>query len=256
VIKIMLGDCRALLHSLPEASVQSCITSPPYYGLRDYGTPPLVWEARSPRVLCTCGRKDFCAVWCGTDHAHEWGGLLPPKPGRGNKPGDFSTSSLTNPARQDTVERAANSGSFCECGAWLGSLGLEPTPELYIEHLPWVRVTVKDKYEPPVVTVGVRAVDQSRGDKVRKLDGKSDAWRESAASAHTTGWRPSCAHTTEPVPQTILDPFGGAGTVGLVADRLGRNAVLIDLKPDYHLMIETRIVQDAPLFVQLEAGWT
>lgn len=31
------GDCRALLALLPEASIQTCITSPPYWGLRDYG---------------------------------------------------------------------------------------------------------------------------------------------------------------------------------------------------------------------------
>jgi DNA modification methylase len=34
---IHTGNCRASLESLPERSVQTCITSPPYYGLRDYG---------------------------------------------------------------------------------------------------------------------------------------------------------------------------------------------------------------------------
>jgi len=47
---------------------------------------------------------------------------------------------------------------------------------------------------------------------------------------------------------TILDPFGGAGTTGLVADRLGRNAVLIELNPAYATMAEQRIHNDAPLF--------
>lgn len=32
-----VGDCRALLAQLPEACVQTCVTSPPYWGLRDYG---------------------------------------------------------------------------------------------------------------------------------------------------------------------------------------------------------------------------
>lgn len=36
--KIILGDCLETLKSLPDESVQCCITSPPYYGLRDYGT--------------------------------------------------------------------------------------------------------------------------------------------------------------------------------------------------------------------------
>lgn len=47
---------------------------------------------------------------------------------------------------------------------------------------------------------------------------------------------------------TVLDPFGGAGTTGLVADRLQRNAVLIELNPEYAAMAEKRIRNDAPLF--------
>ena len=35
--RLLLGDCRASLASLPDASVQTCVTSPPYWGLRDYG---------------------------------------------------------------------------------------------------------------------------------------------------------------------------------------------------------------------------
>lgn len=46
---------------------------------------------------------------------------------------------------------------------------------------------------------------------------------------------------------TVLDPFGGAGTTGLVADRLGRNALLIELNPGYADMARERIRDDAPL---------
>lgn len=35
--EILIGDCRAVMATLPERSVQTCITSPPYWGLRDYG---------------------------------------------------------------------------------------------------------------------------------------------------------------------------------------------------------------------------
>jgi DNA modification methylase len=49
----------------------------------------------------------------------------------------------------------------------------------------------------------------------------------------------------------VLDPFGGAGTTGLVADRLQRNAILIELNPEYAAMSERRIVSDAPLFVDV-----
>jgi hypothetical protein len=47
---------------------------------------------------------------------------------------------------------------------------------------------------------------------------------------------------------TVLDPFGGAGTTGLVADRLGRDAVLVELNPAYAEMARRRITDDAPLF--------
>lgn len=43
---------------------------------------------------------------------------------------------------------------------------------------------------------------------------------------------------------TVLDPFGGSGTTGLVADRLQRNAVLIELNPEYAAMAERRINGD------------
>lgn len=36
--KILIGDSREMLKTLPDQSVQTCITSPPYWGLRDYGT--------------------------------------------------------------------------------------------------------------------------------------------------------------------------------------------------------------------------
>lgn len=46
----------------------------------------------------------------------------------------------------------------------------------------------------------------------------------------------------------VLDPFGGAGTTGIVADRLQRNAILIELNPDYADMAERRISDESPLF--------
>jgi DNA modification methylase len=50
---------------------------------------------------------------------------------------------------------------------------------------------------------------------------------------------------------TVLDPFGGAGTTGLVADRLQRNALLIELNPEYAEMARHRIIGDAPLFAEV-----
>lgn len=48
-----------------------------------------------------------------------------------------------------------------------------------------------------------------------------------------------------PAGGTVLDPFGGAGTTGLVAARLGRNAVLTEINPEYAQMAAERIRADA-----------
>ena len=54
-----------------------------------------------------------------------------------------------------------------------------------------------------------------------------------------------------PVGGTVLDPFGGAGTTGLVADRLQRNAVIIELNETYARLADHRITADAPLFAEI-----
>lgn len=56
-------------------------------------------------------------------------------------------------------------------------------------------------------------------------------WRPTATP--TLGWRPGCAHAGDQVPCVVLDPFAGTGTTGMVAQRLSRRAVLIDLNPEY-----------------------
>lgn len=62
-----------------------------------------------------------------------------------------------------------------------------------------------------------------------------------------------CLRAGCPAGGLVLDPFGGAGTTGLVADRLGRDAILIELNPEYAEMARRRIHGDAPLFAQVEA---
>lgn len=53
----------------------------------------------------------------------------------------------------------------------------------------------------------------------------------------------------------VLDPFGGAGTTGLVADRLQRDAILIELNPEYAAMAERRLAGDrGPLLEAMEAA--
>lgn len=64
---------------------------------------------------------------------------------------------------------------------------------------------------------------------------------------HTVGWKPGCeCNEGEPVPCTVLDPFSGSGTTGLVALNHGRGYVGIDLNTDYLEMAKARILGERP----------
>ena len=70
----------------------------------------------------------------------------------------------------------------------------------------------------------------------------------------TAGWRQACrCRAAAAIPCTVLDPFGGSGTTGLMADRLGRDAILIELSPKYAADARRRIAADAPLLGAVEA---
>jgi len=104
-------DVLQSLKLLPDASVHSVITSPPYWGLRNY--------------------QNVSTVWGGsTDCDHEWGDTIPGS----NRGGSGTPTDKNN--RGEGYGRNAPRGNLCEkCGAWRGSLGLEPTPDLFVEHM-------------------------------------------------------------------------------------------------------------------------
>ena len=91
-----------------------------------------------------------------------------------------------------------------------------------------------------------------RGDLTKAaFDAAMDRWRVDCLPV-TVRRREMCeaARSAAVVHAVVLDPFGGAGTTGLVADRLRRNAVLIELNPEYAEMARRRIFNDAPLFME------
>ncbi len=107
-----VGDAVNVLRGLPNDSVHCCVTSPPYWGLRDYGLEPVIW-----------GGSARCH--------HRWLEVLQPAAnGLVNSP--MTGDTLNAKAATRTVKL---SGSCPRCGAWRGQLGLEPTPELYVSHL-------------------------------------------------------------------------------------------------------------------------
>jgi DNA modification methylase len=85
---------------------------------------------------------------------------------------------------------------------------------------------------------GMRADDLGRFGLTR---GKSNP--SVTADYQTTGWHPSCACDAPVVPCTVLDPFAGSGTVGAVAEQLGRHSILIELSPAYVRLADRRTAQ-------------
>jgi DNA modification methylase len=115
---------------------------------------------------------------------------------------------------------------------------------------PWVRDVKIYREKDPTRHTGratVGCVDRCDADEPRTI-----------SRTETLGWLPSCKCPRDgifdPIHCTVLDPFGGSGTTGLVADRLKRNAILIELNPTYAAMAERRIANDNPLFTDVSVA--
>jgi DNA modification methylase len=112
----------ALRLPLLAGCVNLAVTSPPYWGLRDYGITPRVWGP--------------------LDCPHVWGSTVAVNATNHTDKRRWNHTRNGRNEEQPTEKRVAwsrtvvNQGAFCGlCGAWCGDLGLEPTPELYVEHI-------------------------------------------------------------------------------------------------------------------------
>ncbi len=118
--RLYQGHVLDVLKALPDESVQCVVTSPPYFGLRDYGNEPQVW-----------GNVEGCQ--------HEWGESILAGRSRGDNYASSGLNGIEAPGYRERMEQrveAQSASATCaRCSAWLGSLGLEPTPELFIAHL-------------------------------------------------------------------------------------------------------------------------
>ena len=99
---------------MPAKSIDIVITSPPYWGLRDYGFEQIFG-----------GDKDC---------EHGWGSSQIEHDALRYRRHNANVGSNKNPEIHPGKE--GSGGNYCQkCQAWRGQLGLEPTPEFYIEHL-------------------------------------------------------------------------------------------------------------------------
>jgi DNA modification methylase len=329
-IQILTGDCRDVLRALPSSSVQCCVTSPPYFGLRDYGVAgqigleetPDAFVAQMVEVFREVRRalRDDGTLWLnlGDSYANDgkWGGSSGGKHvaalhgatgiGRAKKHTGLKSKDLMMiPARVALALQAD--------GWWLRSdiIWSKPNampesvtdrPTCAHEHVFLLTKSSKYFYDADAIrecrtsnedartfrggcyfggsidntetgkrkVVGNNMVGKQRGHS-RRHAGFNDRWDSMSKDEKSVGGRNArnvWEIATRPFPEshfatfppdlaerciiagsrrgdTVLDPFGGAGTTGLVADRLQRNVTLIELNPEYAEMARRRIEHDA-----------
>jgi len=110
------GNVLEVLRVLPDNSVDCVVTSPPYWGLRFYG-------------------NETNTIWGGDPNCnHEWDTETVKVALSLSEKSKLNNGKGANP-KQKNLDREHITGFCKKCGAWYGQLGLEPTFELYLEHL-------------------------------------------------------------------------------------------------------------------------
>jgi DNA modification methylase len=305
--QILQGDCRDLLKTLPDASVHCVVTSPPYFGLRDYGVDGQIGLEASPdafvaelvavfrevrRVL-----RDDGTLWLNLGDSYNSGasgGLGGSTLGGGQNNQRVSNRSgrgLVNALKpKDLIGIPWRAAFALQQDGWYLRQDIiwhkpNPMPESVTD-----RCTKSHEYvflmsksaryfydaaaiaEEGVIPAGTKAAKgsverfntlgvNSRPPEYKIYDGMRNArsvWTiatQPFREAHFATFPPDlaerCIKAGCPVGGTVLDPFGGAGTTGLVADRLQRSSILIELNPVYASMAKKRLEGDAPLFAKV-----
>ena len=328
--RILVGDCRLTLPTLAAGSVRCCVTSPPYWGLRDYGhgeqigleqTPDayvaeLVAVFREVRRVLT----DDGTLWLNLGDSYvasATGGVLQ---GASSLEGGKATQveatkrpdkSVMGLAPKNLVGIPWRVAFALQADGWYLRSDIiwhkpNPMPESVTdrptkahEYVFLLSKSAKYYYDAaaiaePATYADSRMVDgfvpksihgKHKGDpqsaEFRKQDttgnrqytgfndrdaSKASPTTRNARTVWTVTTSPySGAHFATMPPEsaercikagsakgdTVLDPFGGAGTTALVADRLGRDAVLCELNPTYAGLAEQRVTNDSPLFSEV-----
>lgn len=306
-VRILNCDVLEGLAQLADESVHCVVTSPPYWGLRDYGVDGQIGLEATPaefvarmvdvfREVRRVLRKDgTCWMNLGDSYLNakgEAGGVDPKQPARrhGLRPQDVSIAGIK---RKDLIGVPWRAAFALQAdGWWLRSDIIwskpNPMPESVTDrptkaHEYVFLLTKSERYhydaeaiaEPAIHAGDVKTTNGNagmaggydghrtrdgfkRGVTVKETRNKRTVWTIPSApfpEAHFATFPPElvepCIKAGCPVGGTVLDPFGGAGTTGLVADRLQRNAILIELNPEYAAMAERRIHGDRGALLDL-----
>lgn len=270
---IHTGDSLAVLQTLPAASVQCCVTSPPYWGLRDYGhggqigleETPEQYVARLVAVFAEVRRvlADDGVLWLNLGDSYGSGKQLVGIPWRVafalQADGWYLRSDTIwhkpNPMPESVRDRPTKAHEY---------VFLLSKSARYFYDQDAIREDSPHEYKAGPLTVGYSA-GSGRSDGTPHRAGIGFGVAEKGRNARSVWTIPTqpysgahfavmppaladrCIKSGSRVGDTVLDPFSGAGTTGLVARRLRRQYVGIELNPEFADMARRRIDSDAPL---------
>ena len=272
-VTLLQGDARAVLATLPAGSVQTVVTSPPYYGLRDYGvagqlggeaTPPeyvasLVGIMREVRRVL----RDDGTLWLnlGDSYASTHTGVL----GRGRRSASFKFKAewLEAHGKGKRKEQRIPEGLKPKdlIGIpWRVAFALQADGWWLRSELIWHKPSgstesVRDRPTKAHEQVFLLTKQQRYFYDTDAIRSPTGANKRSVWSIPTSAYKGAhfatfpeklvepCVLAGSRPGDTVLDPFCGSGTVGAVARRLERSAVLIDLNPDYLRLAAERLGQ-------------
>lgn len=258
---IHIGDCLESLRKMPDQSVHCCVTSPPYFGLRNYGADGQIGLEPTPdefeRALVTVFRevrrvlRDDGTLWLNLGDSYGKGKQLLMMPARvaialqadgwvlrqeiiWHKP-----NVMPEPAKDRCVK--AHESIFL----------LAKSARYHFDHEAIRELEVCGRMRGPALHPDTKSTNGNGGLSRRKSDGKRNkrsVWEVNTRpfkEAHFATYPPEliepCILAGCPTGGTVLDPFGGSGTTAGVALAHGRNAVLCELNPEYAEMVPARV---------------
>jgi len=277
-IDIRVGDCRDILRDLPDNTYHACITSPPYYGLRHYGHPAQIGHEPTPdayvenliRVFREVHRilRDDATCWINIGDCYA---SSPP----GNAKGVSDKSGLHGATTSDGYRDRLIKGHATKMdtsripGIPKKSLLLIPARlAIALQAEGWIVrhdiiwenpsgcESVKDR--PSLSHEHILMLSKSRryyfdASAVREVSGANcrSVWKIASVpfkGAHFATMPPKlverCLLASTPEYGSVIDPFGGAGTTGLVARACGRRATLIELNSGFAEVSRQRLGLD------------
>lgn len=266
---MITGDCRERLAELEPQSVNCCVTSPPYFGLRDYGhagqigleDTPDAFVAQMVAVFREVRRvlRDDGTLWLNIGD-----GYAGPGPGS-RDPAKWPRQSRNDHAPSGAKTRTGLANKQLLGVPWRLALALQADGWFLRFDTIWRK---SNAMPDPAKDRPARAHEYvflfSKGPRYYFREtssgfaGETSVWTiatEVSVRGHAASYPVSLAQRcivagSEPG-DMILDPFAGSGTTGVAAHRLSRDAVLIELNPEYAAIAERRLHADAGMFADV-----